>query len=309
MSGAAEFLERAASLAMLMLFAPLIPGIASRTRSMLMARRGPPVWQLYADLGKLVRRGAVYSRTTTTMFRFAPIGLLASVNLAASMLPLAASAAMLRFPGDVVAFVYVLALGRFVLVLGALDTGSSFEGMGASREVTFAALVEFGLFIALAAVSVASHELSMSDMLGAGAISASWATSGPAIALIVGGLFVLLLAECSRSPVDDPSTHLELTMIHEVIVFDHGGPDLAMILYANALKLSVFGALLVGVAAPAVGQPYVMRLGILLAGLFTIGVLIGVVESTMARLRLPKVPLFIAAGSALSVFALILLLR
>ncbi|HEU4997269.1 MAG TPA: NADH-quinone oxidoreductase subunit H [Gemmatimonadaceae bacterium] len=305
----AELVQRAAALAIVMVFAPLIPGVASRTRSFLTARRGPPVWQLYADLGKLVRRGVVYSRTTTGMFRFAPIGLLASVILAASMLPLDGAAALLRFPGDVFAFVYVLALGRFVLVLGALDTGSSFEGMGASREVTFAALVEFGLFIALAALSVASRELSLSGMLGSAEIGATWTTSAPAILLVIAGLFVLLLAECSRAPVDDPTTHLELTMIHEVIVLDHSGPDLAMILYASALKLSIFGALLVGVAVPTTGQPYAMRLGVLLAGLFTIGVFIGVVEAMMARLRLPKVPLYIAGGSALSAFALILLLR
>jgi formate hydrogenlyase subunit 4 len=120
---------------------------------------------------------------------------------------------------------------------------------------------------------------------------------------------VLLLAECSRSPVDDPTTHLELTMIHEVIVLDHSGPDLAMILYANALKLSVIGALLARVTVPAMEFSYALRLGVLVAGLFVVGVGIGIVESAMARLRLPKVPLYIAGGSALSAFALILLLQ
>jgi formate hydrogenlyase subunit 4 len=225
------------------------------------------------------------------------------------MLPLDGRSAMLRFSGDVVAFAYVLALGRFVLVLGALDTGSSFEGMGASREVTFAALVEFGFFIALASLSVATHELSLSGMLGSPALARTWSSSAPAVIMIVGGLFVLLLAECSRSPVDDPATHLELTMIHEVIVLDHSGPDLAMILYANALKLSVIGALLARVATPSAELSYVMRLGVLVAGLFAIGIGIGIVESVMARLRLPKVPLYIAGGSALPAFALILLLQ
>lgn len=304
-----ELVMRVATLVLVMLFAPLIPGIASRTRSILTARRGAPLLQLYSDLSKLLRRGSVYSRTTTVIFRLVPIVLLASVVVAAAMLPLDGRSALLRFPGDVVAFAYVLALGRFVLVLGALDTGSSFEGMGASREVTFAALVEFGLFIALASLSVATHELSLSGMLGSAALAAAWSSSAPAVIMIIGGLFVLLLAECSRSPVDDPTTHLELTMIHEVIVLDHSGPDLAMILYANALKLSVLGALLVRVAVPAADLSDAMRLGILLAALFAIGVGIGVVESAMARLRLPKVPLYIAGGSALSAFALVLLLQ
>jgi formate hydrogenlyase subunit 4 len=304
-----EFMVRAATLVFVMLLAPLIPGIASRTRSILTARRGPPVWQLYSDLWKLVRRGSVYSRTTTVVFRLVPIALVTCVIVAASMLPLDGRSALLRFPGDVVAFAYVLALGRFVLVLGALDTGSSFEGMGASREVTFAALVEFGFFIALASLSVATHDLSLSGMLGSPALADTWSSSAPAVIMIVAGLFVLLLAECSRSPVDDPTTHLELTMIHEVIVLDHSGPDLAMILYANALKLSVIGALLARVIVPAMEFSYALRLGVLVAGLFVVGVGIGVVESAMARLRLPKVPLYIAGGSALSAFALILLLQ
>ncbi len=304
-----EFMMRAAPLALVMLLAPLIPGVASRTRSILTARRGAPVWQLYADLWKLFRRGSVYSRTTTVVFRLVPIVQVTSVVVAASMIPLDGRAAMIRFPGDAVAFASVLALGRFVLVLGALDTGSSFEGMGASREVTFSALVEFGLFIALASLSVGTHELSLSGMLASRALADIWSASAPAVIMIVAGLFVLLLAECARSPVDDPTTHLELTMIHEVVVLDHSGPDLAMILYAGALKLSVIGALLVRVAVPAMELSYAMRLGVLVAGLFAVGICIGVVESTMARLRLPKVPLYIAGGSALSTFSLILLLR
>src|SRR5450756_2151388 len=181
---APEFMMHAATLVVVMLLAPLIPGIASRTRSILTARRGAPVWQLYSDLWKLLRRGSVYSRTTTVIFRLVPIALLACVVVSASMLPLDGRSAMLRFPGDVVAFAYVLALGRFVLVLGALDTGSSFEGMGASREVTFAALVEFGFFIALASLSVATHELSLSGMLGSRALAVTWASSAPALIMI-----------------------------------------------------------------------------------------------------------------------------
>lgn len=304
-----ELAARAATFALLLLLAPLVPGIASRTRSILTARRGAPVWQLYSDIWKLVRRGAVYSNTTTVIFRLAPVVLLASVLIAACLLPLDGSAAAIRFPGDAVAFAYVLALGRFVLVLGGLDTGSSFEGMGASREVTFAALVEFGLFIALAAMSVATHELSLSGMLASRALADAWSSSAPQMLMIIGGLFVLLLAEGSRSPVDDPTTHLELTMIHEVIVLDYSGRDLALTLYANALKLAVFGAVVVRVAVPAAELPYALRVGVLFGGLFALGVAIGVVESVMARLRLPKVPLYIASGSALSAFALILLLR
>lgn len=302
-----DALSRLAALVIVIAMAPLVPGIATRTRAVLTGRRGSPVWQLYADLWKLLRRGIVYSRTVTAVFRLTPIVQLAVIFVAALLLPLNGRAAFITFPGDVVAFAYLIALGRFLLVLAALDTGSSFEGMGASREVTFAALGEFGLFVALAALSIASHELSLGTMLGP-ALSARWPTSAPALVMVAISLFVLLLAEGSRSPVDDPTTHLELTMIHEVMILDHSGPDLAVILYASALKLSVLGALLVRVAAPA-NLSVLPRFAALIGGLLALGVVIGIVESSMARLRLPKVPLYLAGGTALSAFGLILLLR
>jgi formate hydrogenlyase subunit 4 len=299
-----DILSRLAALAIVIAMAPLVPGIATRTRGVLTGRRGAPVWQLYADLWKLVRRGLVYSRTVTTVFRLTPVLQLAVIFVAALLLPLNGRSSFIAFPGDVVAFAYLIALGRFVLVLAALDTGSSFEGMGASREVTFAAL---GEFVALAALSIASHELSLNGMLGP-ALSGRWPVSSPALVMVAMSLFVLLLAEGSRSPVDDPTTHLELTMIHEVMILDHSGPDLAVILYASAFKLSVLGALLVRVAAPA-NLSVIPRFAALIVGLLVLGVVIGIVESSMARLRLPKVPLYLAGGTALSAFGLILLLR
>ncbi|HEV8612846.1 MAG TPA: NADH-quinone oxidoreductase subunit H, partial [Gemmatimonadales bacterium] len=226
-------------LALVLLLAPLLPGVATRTRALLTGRRGAPVYQLYADLWKLVRRGAVYSSTTTAMFRVAPLAVAATTVLAAMLLPLDGHAGMLGFSGDVLAFAGLLGLGRFLLVLAALDTGSSFEGMGASREVTFASLVELGLFFAIATLSVVSRELSLAGMF-AGPLSRPGPGTTASLVMVAAGLFALLLAECARVPVDDPATHLELTMIHEVMVLDHSGPDLALLLYAGAVKLAVF---------------------------------------------------------------------
>jgi formate hydrogenlyase subunit 4 len=288
--------------------APLVPGVATRTRAFLTGRRGAPVWQLYADLWKLFRRGIVYSRVTTIPFRLVPIVALAAAVVAALFVPLDGRTSVFAFAGDVVAFAYTLALARFVLVLGALDTGSSFEGMGASREVTFATLVEFALFLGLAAVRVATRQLSRSGMPGA-PLADRWTTTAPAIVMVAAGLFVLLLAECSRSPVDDPTTHLELTMIHEVMILDHSGPDLGVILYASAVKMSVLAALLARVAWPVAHLDPVARLGTLALSLVLVGLLVGVVEASMARLKLPKVPLYIAGGAALSALGLVLLLQ
>jgi formate hydrogenlyase subunit 4 len=303
--------ERASPIAALVLtlvLAPLIPGIATRTRSVLTGRRGSPVWQMYVDLWKLSRRGIVYARVTTAPFRLVPVFALAGVVAAAVLVPFDGRSSVFAFSGDVVAFVYTLALARFVLVLGAFDTGSSFEGMGASREVTVAALVEFAVFLSLAALSVVTRELSLSGMTGA-PLAARWSSAAPALSMVAAGLFILILAECSRSPVDDPTTHLELTMIHEVMVLDHSGPDLGVILYANALKLSVLSALLARIVWPVATFAPEVRLAALAAGLMLVGVLVGVVEASMARLKMAKVPLYIAGGAALSALGLVLLLR
>lgn len=291
-----------------LLIAPAVAGIATRTKALLTGRRGAPMAQLYYDLAKLLRRGAVYSSTTTWMFRLAPVVTVATVLLAAAIVPFDGRASLLRFNGDAVAFAYLLGLGRFILVLAALDTGSSFEGMGASREVTFASIVEVGLFLSLAGLAVAAHDLSLTGMFGAD-LATRWSANLAPLIMIGVSLFGLLLAESSRVPVDDPATHLELTMVHEVMVLDHSGPDLAFILYGSAVKLTVFGALIVGVLVPRASLPPVLSIGVLIVGVLGVGVGVGVVESVMARLRLPRVPLYIAGASALSLFSLILLLR
>ena len=311
MTPAPPSLSAIIALIVLVISAPVVPGVIARTKAIVAGRRGPPIWQLYADLLKLARRGIVYSNTTTWIFRTAPLVLVATSITAAALLPLDGHAAVLRFTGDAVAFVYLLALGRFVLVLSALDTGSSFEGMGASREVAFASLVEPGLFIALAALGVMTRGFSLSVVLGDSAARATitGAAAVPSLVLVAISVFALALAECARVPVDDPATHLELTMIHEVMVLDHSGPDLAMILYANALKLGVFAAIIVNVLVPPPHAAGWRGVIVLLGGMIGMGLAIGLVESTIARLRLPKVPLYIAGASALALFGLVLLLR
>jgi len=188
-------------------------------------------------------------------------------------------------------------------VLAALDTGSSFEGMGASREVLFSTLAEPSLLLALAAVARQTDSLSLSDMHLA--LSTAWRGSPLLIDLVAVVLMVVFLAENSRIPVDDPNTHLELTMIHEVMVLDHGGPDFAMILYAAALKLWLFGALIVGLVIPRVGLP-VVDLALAVAGMLALAVVLGVIESTMARLRMVRVPELLVGAATLAALALVL---
>jgi len=299
--------SRLAALGVVLLVAPLLPGVAAKTKALLTGRRGMPVLQLYWDLSKLLRKGVVYGTTATWLFRAAPVAVVVTTLLAAAVVPLDGSQAVVRFTGDLVVFAGLLALGRFALVLAGLDTGSSFEGLGASREVTFASFVEPALFLCFAALALATGDYSLTGMLGR-PLAAAWPAAAPSLAMISVSLFLVLLAEGSRVPVDDPATHLELTMIHEVLVLDHSGPDFALILYGSALKVALFGALLVDVLAPRSQLPPAAAIGLLALGLVAVAVLVGVVESMMARLRLSRVPQFLIAGSVLASLGVILLL-
>ncbi|MBU4200226.1 MAG: NADH-quinone oxidoreductase subunit H [Verrucomicrobia bacterium] len=293
---------------LVLLLAPLLPGVINRTKAFFAGRQGPPVLQLYFDLWKLAQKGAVYSRTTTWVFRAGPIVGLAAVLVALFLTPFGKSAAPLAFGGDLILFAYLLGLMRFMTVMAALDTGSSFEGMGASREAFFSMLAEPAFLIGLVAVARVTGSLSLSGML-ANVSAETWLRVGPALVLIAAAWMVILLAENSRIPVDDPNTHLELTMIHEVMVLDHGGPDFAAILYGAALKLWVMGALLVSLLIPV--HPGVLwKNGLMfLGGMFLLAVGIGVVESIMARLRLARVPQLLMGAMALAALAMMLVLK
>jgi formate hydrogenlyase subunit 4 len=242
------------------------------------------------------------------VFRAGPVVVLAALIVATLFLPLDGRAAPAEFAGDLVAFAGLLALARFALVLAGLDTGSSFEGMGASREVTIASFAEPALFLCFIALVLATDALSLSGMLGT-PLAAAWPRTGASLSLVGISLFVLLLAENSRVPVDDPATHLELTMIHEVIVLDHSGPDLALILYGSALKLSVFAVLVVSVLVPRAGLSGPAAVAVLFAGLGAVAVAVGVVESIMARLRMSRVPQLLVGAAALALIGIILQLQ
>lgn len=291
-----------------LVLAPLLLGVTGRVKAFFAGRTGPPVVQPYRDLRRLLGKGAVYSRTTTAVFRLAPGVGLAAVVATLLLLPVGGIGAVLAFPGDLVLLVYLLGLMRFVTVIGALDTGSSFEGMGASREVHFSALAEPVLMLAMAALARRTDSISLSGIYTS-ISSDTWAQAGPALAMVTAALVVVLLVENARLPVDDPATHLELTMIHEVMVLDYSGPDFAFILYGAALKLWVFGSLVVGLCLPVhTGWP-VIDVGVFLAGMLMLAACIGLIESSMARLRLVRIPQMLVGAGAVALFALVLVVR
>ncbi len=296
------------ALALVLAGAPLLPAIAARTVAVLTGRRGAPLLQPYRDLARLAGKGAVYSPTTTWIFRVAPLAWSGSALAAACLLPLDGHAAPVRFAGDLVLFAGLLAVGRFALTLGALDTGSSFEGMGASRELMIGAFAEPVLFVALATLALATGGLSLSDLFGA-PVAAAWARVGASLAMVALSLFLLLLAEAARGPIDDPTTHLELTMIHEVMILDHGGPDLALLLYGGALRFALFAALVVRLLWPVHGAPGPVALGSLLVGLPLVAIGVGLLESSVARLRMTRIPQYLVSAGVLAALGALLVIR
>lgn len=296
-------------LALLLLFAPLMQGIINKTKAWFGGRVGAPLLQPYYDLVRLWRKGFVFSRTTTWVFLAGPVVGLVVPLLASLLLPFGALSAPISFEGDLILFVYLFGLSRFFTATAALDTGSSFEGMGAAREVTFSCLAEPTLLFVLLVLARLSDGLSLNALFGTHLQRAWMNGAGAPLSLILVCLFVVLLVENSRIPFDDPNTHLELTMIHEVMVLDHSGPALGLILYGASLKMMVLSALLVRLAFPWQTDWWLSDALVFMAGLSGVAILIGLVESTMARLRLPRVPQVLIGTSLLSIFALVLVLR
>ena len=266
-------------------------GIINRTKARWAGRKGASVFQPYYDFSKLLRKGEVISKTTSCVFRIAP-----SVNIAAALfailfIPIPFIGSIISFPGDFILFTYVLGLAKFMLVLAALDTGSSFEGMGASREVTFSTLVEMAFFIVLATLALLTNQISFEAIFAMLTVSAGYSL-----------LVKMLLTEGSRVPVDDPNTHLELTMIHEVMILDYSGPDLAFMVYAAGMKMMLIALLIANLCIPPY-FPSIAALFLFIGVLVLIYIAVGVVESLIARSRMSHVPQFIFLMTALSLTA------
>ena len=296
-------------LVLLFIVAPFLPGVIARTKATIAGRRGQPLLQLYFDLWKLFKKGMVLSSTTTWIFRTGPVAGIAVPILAALLIPFGSMAAPVSFTGDMILFVYLMALARFFTVLAALDTGSSFEGMGAAREVTFSVLIEPTLFVSFIVLARISQSFSLNGMFGHfGPAGQPHSSAAISLILVAFCLFIVLLAENCRIPFDDPNTHLELTMIHEVMVLDHSGPDLGLILYGSCMKLMLFAILVLDLILPFTGN-ILLDIPAFVCGLLVLGAGIGLVESGMARLRLVRIPQLLIGTTLLSFFALILLLR
>ena len=287
-----------------LVLAPLLPGVVNQTKAFFAGRRGPGLLRLYFDLAKLMRKSCPRSATSTWVFDLAPSVSLAATVAAAALFPWTLDATSPCAGAGVVLFFYLLGTGRFFTVLGALDTGSAFEGMGASREVQFSALVEPIVFAVLGFLVLLTGETSFGIL--SGCADGSWLAHPVPLVLAGVAFFAILLSENCRVPFDDPETHLELTMIHEAMILDNAGPDLAYILYGAALKFAVLAAFLVAMLLPRLPVSAPVRGLVLLGGVFATGVLVGVVESVMARMRFLKTPQVLLASFMVALLAILL---
>lgn len=297
-----------AGFVLIVIAAFFFPGIILRTKSIASGRKGPGILQPVKDIIVLLKKGSVFSTTTGLIFQIAPAVTLVSVICAMLLLPFAEQRALLSFEGDFVLFAYLLALGKFFTVIAALDTGSSFEGMGASREAFFSLLVEPAFFILLATFAMFTGYTSFSVIFNQFFITGN---DYVMIYSIIGVyLFIqIAMVENSRVPIDDPKTHLELTMIHEVMILDYSGFDKALIHIGTYLKFALYGSLIYNLIVPA-GWNIFLQTGLFLAVQAFFAVVIGLTESFRARNKMNKNPKFILTLSAIAwiAFTVILIL-
>lgn len=293
--------------ALLIIIAALFfTGIINRTKSLASGRKGPGILQPLKDVARLFRKGSVYPASAGIIFRVAPTIYMASIIMALLVVPFGQSKGVLSFNGDFIFFAYVLALGRFLSVVAALDTGSSFEGMGASREALYGMLAEPAFFVLMGSMALLTGHTSFHEIFNELHLG-SWVSYAMAtLATFV--LVMIAMVENSRMPIDDPKTHLELTMVHEVMILDNSGFDLGLILTAGFLKFAIFGALIVNLFIGMVPTGYAIPLFLLIQAAMAVAV--GLIESFMARFRMSHNPQFITAltSVALLVFFGVLLL-
>jgi len=285
------------SLLLILISSWFFTGIVIRTKSIFSGRKGPGIMQPMKDIIRSLRKGSVYSSTSSFIFQLAPTVYFSTVLMAILFIPFGNHAGVLSFNGDFVFFAYALALGKFFMIIAALDTGSSFEGMGASREALYSMLVEPAFFILMGSFSLLTGYTSFAGIFGSLHFG-SYISYG--IGALASFVFVTIaLIENSRVPVDDPKTHLELTMIHEVMILDNSGFDLGLILYATNLKFAMYGAIIANFFLTP-GYEWYYSIPIFVVVQMVFAMIVGIIESFSARFRMNHNPQFILMFTSIS---------
>ena len=308
MTGA--LLKVVAQLVLLLMLAPLVSGLIKTLKARLQMRRGPGLLQPYSDIYKLLRKGMVIPNTASWLFSATPYVVFLATLLAGLMAPMVAADTPIGLFGGVLAVVYLLGLGRFFVALSGLDAGSPFGGLGSSREMTVSALAEPTLMLAVFTVAIGAGSTSLAEIARV-AINQQWRFLAPSQVLAFAALFLVLIAETGRIPVDNPATHLELTMIHEAMILEYSGPYLALIEWAASIKQLVLMTLMINVFWPfglsTAWSPSGVwaGLGWLALKLLILSCTVVLVETANAKMRLFRVPELMAVAFTLGALALI----
>jgi formate hydrogenlyase subunit 4 len=295
----------------LLAVSPFIVGLIRKVKARLQVRRGASVFQPYADLAKLFRKQPVVSTTTSWIFTATPYIVFASTLAAGLLVPVFLSSTPLNFAGNIIALVYLLALGTFFLMLAGLDAGSAFGGMGSSREAVVASLTEPAMILSIFAIALTAGSTNLSTIVHKTALLEGIVIDPTPHLMALAALFIVAIAETGRVPVDNPATHLELTMIHEAMILEYSGRYLALVEWAAGLKLVVFLTLIANVFAPwgiaTTLEPTALGIGLAtyLLKVSGLAVLIGVLESMFAKLRLFRVTDLLGVAFILALLGLV----
>ncbi len=288
------------------LIAPFFSALILKVKAFFGGKKGPPLLINYYTLIKLFKKGSVYSNSTTLVFKLGPIVSCCTAITVLLFLPIAGFDPVFSFKGDVILVLYLLGLGRFFTIAAAMDTASPFEGMGAAREAYFPIICEAAMFMILIFFYRLTGMIQLSACFAGAGSAGLWNAAGAPLLFIVIAFFIILLTENSRVPVDDPATHLELTMIHEVMVLDHSGPDFALIELGSFCKLFFYSTIIARLAFPFETGIAGLDLVMFAIVLGVVYMTVGVTESVIARYRMDKVPQFVLTSFALAFFATII---
>ena len=295
---------------LMVLGAPLLRGVVSKIKARIQRRQGASVWRPYADLGKLFRKEDLVPPLASPVFRAAPRIVFCATVVASLLMPVLLPGALLGGPGDFVLLVSLLALTRFFLVLGAMDGGGAFGGMGGSREALVSALAEAPFLLGLTAVAIVAGSTQLAAIVG-WTLRQNFFDISAVHTLAFSALAMVAIAETGRIPVDNPATHLELTMIHEAMILEHSGPSLAFLEWANAIKLALIASLLSslffpwGMAAEPSWLPVAMAVAAYGAKMLALALVLAVVESSIAKMRMYAVPDFLGVATATGILAVV----
>jgi len=284
---------------LLILFSALFfVGIISKTKAKIAARKMPSILQPLFDVVRLFKKGTIYSTTTSIIFKIAPIIYFSTVLMAVFFIPIGSQNGLLSFNGDFVFFAYMLAFGKFMMIIAAMDTGSGFEGMGANREALYSMLVEPAFFILVGSMALFTNNISFHDLYANLHISSNLSYTISIVSIYI--LIYIAMVENSRMPIDDPKTHLELTMVHEVMVLDNSGFDLGLIHIATWLKFAIYGGLISNFIVKTTWDWYYQI--ITFVGIqIVFAIVVGLLEAFRARNKMEKSPQWLIMLSAIAI--------